>query len=371
MSAASLTADRRRIARLRETALGLAHPRSGVSAAEIARDLLALQAQDLPGAVWSLGLRGGLTAEEVLDAQRSGELVRSWPMRGTLHLLHRDDLRWMLSLTAERQHAAAAGRHRELDLDEPQFARAADIVRDRMKGGGRLERSELLTALVAGGVPTDGQRGAHLIGALARRLVVVLTGPTEFALVDDVVPPEEPLEKAAVLARLAERYFAGHGPADERDLAWWAGITLGDARAGIAGARGQLEEHEIGGRILFSRPGLEPAAPAVRLLPGFDELLLGYTDRTATLHDLPLESVVPGKNGMFLPTVIVDGRIVATWKRTVGAQRVSIVVTPFLRIPVAREPALRRAAGAYLAHLGRPAAQLELTIADAGASAAS
>ncbi|GAB3405304.1 hypothetical protein GCM10027515_18470 [Schumannella luteola] len=194
---------------------------------------------------------------------------------------------------------------------------------------------------------------------------MVLTGPTEFALVDDVAPAEEPLEKPAALARLAERYFDGHGPADERDLAWWAGVTLGDARAGIAAVRERLEEHEIGGRILFSRPGLEAAAPAVRLLPGFDELLLGYTDRTATLHELPLEAVVPGKNGMFLPTVVVDGRIVATWKRTVGAKRVSIAVTPFARIPVARQPALRRAAREYVAHLGRPVDQLELTIADA------
>ncbi|GAB3405308.1 hypothetical protein GCM10027515_18480 [Schumannella luteola] len=159
MPAASVTADRRRVAQLRETALGLAHPRDGIAAAEVARDLLALQAQDLPGALWSLGQRGGLTAEQVLDAQRSGALVRSWPMRGTLHLLHRDDLRWTLHLTGERQHASAAARHRELDLDEPQFARAAAIVRDRTGGGARLDRAELLTALVEGGVPTDGQRG--------------------------------------------------------------------------------------------------------------------------------------------------------------------------------------------------------------------
>ncbi|WP_181408464.1 winged helix DNA-binding domain-containing protein [Schumannella sp. 10F1B-5-1] len=366
----SLTSDRRRIAQLRETALGLGSPRPATASAAVG-DLLAMQAQDLPGALWSIGVRTGLTADEVRAAHEAGDLVRSWPMRGTLHLLRPADLRWMLALTGERQHRSAAARHRDLGLDEAQFARAAEIARAELEGGGRLDRADLLAAFVAGGVPIDGQRGAHLIGALAHRVAIVLTGPSEFACADDVLPAADPLDRDTALARLAELYLAGHGPADERDLAWWAGIPLGDARRGIAAAREhpesvELEEIAIGERRLLARVGLEPAASTLRLLPGFDELLLGYTDRTATLHELPLEAVVPGRNGMFLPTVVIDGRVVATWKRTATARRVRVAVSVLTSIPSSKRAALERAARGYVEHLGRPADQLELTAVDGG-----
>lgn len=346
--------DRRLLTGLRLAAQGIARPADD-DPVGVVRGLLALQAQDYPGALWSIGLRTRTTTEaEVERTHTSGAIVRSWPMRGTLHLVAAEDLGWLLSLTGERTVRSAAGRHRQLELDDATFARAAAIATARLAGGGRAERAELLAAFRDGGVPTDGQRGAHLLGHLAHTGLMVLSGRTEYALLDEHVREPRRLEPDAAADELALRYFTGHGPATVQDLAWWAGLPLTLVRAATARVRDRLEAIVVDGREHLMRPGLEPHGDGVHLLPGFDEYLLGYTDRTAALAPEHAEATVPGGNGMFLSTIVVRGEVVGLWRRDRRARGALVTSHPFSPLSAAGERGVDRALRRYAAYLGTP-----------------
>lgn len=142
-------------------------------------------------------------------------------------------------------------------------------------------------------------------------------------------PEPRRLERDEALREFAFRYFWSHGPATVRDFAWWSSLTLTDARAGLAASRDQLDELEVEGETYYLRPGLEPAGRAVHLLPGFDEYLLGYSDRSAPLAGMHSSAIVPGGNGVFRPTVVVDGEVVAAWRRDRAGKRVVVSFDTF------------------------------------------
>jgi hypothetical protein len=346
---AEFTRDRRRLTALRLSALGIARPAGSPGGA--VRSLLAVQAQDFAGALWSLGLRSGATQAQVIAEHEARAFVRSWPMRGTLHLIAPEDLGWMLELTAARTMAAARGRHRQLGLETADFELAEGLAR-RTLAGSAATRAELLAAFDADGLSTDGQRGAHLLVRLAQSGVVVMTGKDRWSLLEEVAPAPRRLDRDAALREVALRYLRGHGPATVADLAWWAGLTLTDARAGAEAARDGLETLELGGSTYFMAPGLEPAKPAVHLLPGFDEYLLGYTDRSAPLAGAPLDTVVPGSNGMFLATIVVNGEIVGTWRRTQSAKGITVSPAPFGELGASQRSGIERSARRYARFLG-------------------
>jgi len=359
--------SRRRLAALR-----LASQRIGGSEpstpGEIARWMLAMQAQDLPGAKWSVGLRARQTTEAAVNAACDArEIVRSWPMRGTLHFVAAEDLGWMLALTATRALASAASRRAFLGIADSDLERAREIAVASLSGGRILARDAILAAIAAGGVRTDGQRGYHLLWYLAQTATLVL-GATEgrqqtFALLDEWVPEPRRLEHDEALGELAFRYFRSHGPATMRDLARWSGLTMRDVRRGLAVCGGQLDSLELdGGRYHFAPETLAaaPPAPRVHLLPGFDEYLLGYGDRSAALAPEHGTAVVPGGNGMFLPTIVADGEVVGTWRRTVKAREILVEPMPFGPLSDSLRDGLAEAARGYGAFLGRPARLSEI-----------
>jgi hypothetical protein len=344
----------RRLTALRLSALGIDSPSAGTPA-DAVRHLLALQGQDYAGALWSIGLRTpGATASSVEAAQEDGLLVRSWPFRSTLHVVEPHDLGWMLALTADREHAKTTGRHRQLGLEAHDFDRAERIARERLHGGGRLERKQLLAAFEEEGLSAAGLRGAHLLVRLAQSGVAVLCGQNTWTLLDDHVPDPRRLEPEAALDEIARRFFTARGPATDRDLAWWTGLTLTDVRGAMTRVADEFDRLEIDGVAYLARPGLTAAAPGIHLLPGFDEYLLGYADRTAQLGGHPLADVVPGGNGMFLSTIVVNGEIAGTWRRTVTAKGVAVALAPWKPLAARTRADVERAAARYAEHLGLP-----------------
>jgi hypothetical protein len=347
-------AERRRLVALRLSALGIS-PESSPDPVAAVRHLLALQAQDYAGALWSIGLRTpGATLASVEAAHHDGSLVRSWPFRSTLHLVDARDLNWMLALTADREHRKTAGRHRQLELEAADFERAAAITRERLHGGGRLERTELLAAFDEEGLSTAGQRGAHLLVRLAQSGVAVLCGQNTWTLLDEHVPSPRHLDRDAALDEIARRFFTARGPATDRDLAWWTGLTLTEVRAAVDRVADEFDRLEVDGVTHLLRDGLEEPEPGIQLLPGFDEYLLGYADRSAQLGGHPLTDVVPGGNGMFLATIVVDGVIAGTWRRTVKAKGVEITVDPWRTFTRATRRGIEEAAHRYAAYLETP-----------------
>ena len=340
------TADRKRLATLRLAAQGIDSPACDAPV-DVARHLLALQAQDFGGAKWSIGLRTrNGTDADVEKAIENREIVRSWPMRGTLHITAAEDLGWILGLTGERIVQSAAGRHRQLGLDDEAFALAARIATAQLETHGVMARTALLAAFDAAGLSTEGQRGAHILLYLCVTRLMVF-GPVNgkqhsFVLLDDWVRTRRDLTGDEALAEFARRYFVSHGPASDRDFAWWSSLTLTQARRGIAAVADGLEALEIEGVKYWHRAGLEPAAKGVVALPGFDEYVLGYQDRSAQLAPEWFERIVPGGNGMFLPTLVVNGEIVGTWKRTETVRALKISVAPFAPITAALGPVFAR-----------------------------
>ncbi|WP_040337118.1 winged helix DNA-binding domain-containing protein [Candidatus Blastococcus massiliensis] len=308
---------------------------------EAVRRLTAVQGQDYPGTLTSVALRtSSRSREEVIAALDGGEVVRSWPMRGTLHLTAAEDLPWMLDLLGVRALAGVAKRRAALELTELDTARACEAAVSALSGGRRLSRAGLLAAIEGGGVAVTGQRGYHLLWFAAQTGHICL-GPTadgeqQFVLLSEWVPRPRRLEREEALGELAARFLAGHGPATVHDLARWSGLPVRDARAGLATARPRLESLTVEGTEHF----LDPAVPELLticrteargtfLLPGFDEFVLGYGDRAAVLDPAFADHIVPGKNGVFRSTVVVDGRIVGTWRYEGRGARRAAVGTPF------------------------------------------
>ncbi len=299
--------------------------------ASAAAHFLATQAQDFLGGRWALALRsrGGPTLKDLDAAFDRGDLVRTWPLRGTLHIMAPADLRWVLGLTAARQRQQAAGRYRQLGLDAETFDKASSLVERALQGRNRLTRAEIFEILRAGGVDPTGQRGPHLLFELSLRTLICqgqvvprdagITREQYFVLVDEYIaespaPSDPPTE-------LFGRYLAGHAPASAEDFAWWSGLTLTAARQAAAhsvddDAGAATVTTEINGRPYYdlaAPPESRSSAPPVIALPPFDEYYLAYKDRSHACLDEHRTLVGPTSNGMLHPVLLADGMVVGQW----------------------------------------------------------
>ena len=322
--------------------------------------MLAIQAQDLPGAKWSVGLRSpGSTSVDVDAALASGEIIRSWPMRGTLHLVAGEDIGWMLGLTAARTVQSLATRHRQLGIDDAVVADAAEVATGLLDGNRAATRGELFAAFEKAGIATAEQRGVHLLGRLHQDRLLCL-GPMrgndqEVVLLSEWVPNPRTPERDEALGEFVGRYFTSHGPATIRDFIWWTKLPVRDAKAGLAVAGEHLEELVVDGTSYWMAPGLpDRVSREVHLLPGFDEFLLGYQDRTASLAPEHAPLTVPGNNGMFLPTIVDGGKVVGLWRRKKIKAGLEITPQPFTAMPRRLADGFGRAAQAYGSYLGVP-----------------
>jgi len=333
------------------------HPAGTGSVVETVRHLLAIQAQDFAQSLWAVGLRThGSSRSDVLASLERGEVVRTLPMRGTLHFVAAEDLRWMLAVTAARSLQSAATRFEQLGLDSATLDQAESVTR-RELAGGSLSRDEFMKLLSLNGISPEGQRGYHVIFYLTQ-LSLICWGPPSgtqqaLVLIDDWIPAQQTLSKDEALAQFARRYFASHGPATERDFAWWTKLTLMDARTGMTAARDALTElthkgtsHWIATSELDAASDIR-AASAVHVLPGFDEYLLGYQDRLLPLAAEHSERIVPGGNGIFLPTIIAKGRVVGTWRRVPRSKTAQIEPEHFETANAAQHGSFAKAAKGY------------------------
>ncbi len=333
--------------------------------ADVVRWFGAMQGQDLPGVIWSLGVRTGASRDAVISALGTGEVLRTWPMRGTLHVVPGRDSRWMLAHLGQRALAGAAARRAFLGLEEADADRACDVLGQALVGGRALTRAECVATLEDAGIPAAGQRAYHLLWYSSQRGVTCV-GPQRgsqqtFVLLEDHAPPGPDLDRDEALAVIAHRFLRSHGPASVHDLARWADLTMADARRGIAGAPGIVTITVAGRELLMAEEVLDTgplAAPdtlPARALPGFDELVLGYRDRTAQLSPADEARVVPGGNGVFASTLVVAGEVVGTWRRRELTRRVEITATPLRALRRADRSGLEVGLRAYAAHLGKEA----------------
>jgi hypothetical protein len=348
--------------RLRLTYQGIAAARANTPAAVVA-SLGAMQAQDYAGGLWAIGLRlPGSSLEDVQRAIAARSIVRTWPLRGTLHFVAAEDVAWMLSLLAPRVIAASAARQAARELNATIFRKVEKVLVPALEGGRQLTRDAIRVLLERAKIATADGRLYHCLWRLALEQVLCCGAPEgkqqTFALLRDWLPATKALQPEEALIRLATRYFDGHGPATLQDLMRWAGITSAEAKRAIAGAGKLLATDEHAGRTYFmsaERPTVPAAARGAFLLPGFDEYILGYRDRSAIVDDEHADAIVPGGNGVFRSTLVHDGRVIGTWKASPTKKQVRIAPAPFAQLTPSQRRALTSAASRYGAFLGRAA----------------
>ncbi|NVC25246.1 MULTISPECIES: winged helix DNA-binding domain-containing protein [Kocuria] len=361
MSSPAVLTDRE-IGLARLAAHGLVRPQD-VAPEDVVRALGAVQAQDLPGALVSVALRRAGGSGGLRQAFEDGRIVRTWPMRGTLHLVPAEDLRAWLAVLGPRTVAATAARRRALGIDERLDAARETALAALRRGPQPRER--LHAAWEEAGLLGEPGRAYHLMLALhldatlclgpltadARdQLVVAVADWVPAAGEEAAVPGAAAGGTPPVVARWVRRYLRGHGPASVADAARWAALPRSAVRAALAGADGVVAVHDRAGRELWcATEVLEGPAPGGRraagvfLLPPFDEYVLGYGDRSHVLAPAHAARIVPGGNGVFKPTLVAGGRIVGTWGRVRRAGGAELVLDPFEELSAARRTAAERA----------------------------
>lgn len=293
----------------------------------VAERLLAVQGQDRRGV--RLAIRARTTGLSVADFDRAlteeRSLVISWLNRGTLHLVRSEDYPWLQALTTPPLFTGSTRRLSQEGVSPDAAERAVAVIERSLAEEGPLTRDQLDERISRGGVRTDGQAMVHLLMLACLRGVAVrgpmVGGRHAYALVHDWIGEPAPVDPDVALAELARRYLAGHGPADERDLARWAGLPLRDARAGLEAIAGRLDERPDG---LVDLAGRSPPAelPPPRLLGSFDPVLLGWRSRDPILGPHG-KAVVAG--GSFRPFALVRGRAAGVW----GIRSGQVALEPF------------------------------------------
>ncbi|MEF2968630.1 winged helix DNA-binding domain-containing protein [Paenibacillus sp. M1] len=306
-----------------------------LTASDVVRRLGAIQAQDYSQALWAVGLRMQQAhASEVENAIAEKHIVLTWAMRGTLHLVTAEDVHWMIKLLAPRILSKSQPRLKQMGLDSKLLSHFEDLIYQALKEKKRMNRAELMALLEDKGFVTKNGRGYLLLWYLAQ-IGLICLGPMEgkqqtFVLLEEWLPNRKSYSKEESLKEIAERYFTGHGPATVHDFAWWSGLTVTEARTGIEAAALALHSEKIAGVEYWMGPdSAKGNESGVFLLPGFDEYLLGYKDRSAVLEKKFAPFIVPGNNGVFKPMLIVDGQIEGTWSRKIKKDGVDISVSPF------------------------------------------
>ncbi|OFE17520.1 hypothetical protein BA895_15735 [Humibacillus sp. DSM 29435] len=344
-------------------ALGLSPPlgtRAGpASALSVVRSLGAVQAQDYASGAWSLGVRSGLTLAQVEQAVTDREIVRTWPMRGTIHWVAAADARWMCQLLAAARLRSLAGRYRQLGITEHDIALAGELFEAHLEAP--LSRPDVVALLAAHGIDPSDQRAYHLVGHHCMT-GLLCQGPLigrqpSFVLIDHWVPHSLAPTREEAMATVVERYVRSHGPVTENDVAGWLLQPLGFTREALALVEARLEREEVDGQVWLTHVDAPPVAgPAgVHLLPQWDEFLLGYKSRELTLPPEHVAKVVPGRNMVFQPSLVIDGEVAGLWRRREARSRVVVVVgvEPFAALSASRRREVERAVAAYGRYLGR------------------
>lgn len=325
--------------------------------AEVVNWLGAVQAQDYPGAKWSLAMRANCLTETIIDqAFDEGAILRTHVMRPTWHFVMAADIRWMLMLTAPRVHAFNAYMYRKLELDDTVFARSR-VVLEKTLEHRHLTRAEIAAALTGVGIRAEGMRLAYIL-MWAELEAIICSGPRHgkqftYALIAERAPAAPMLGRDEALAELSLRYYTGHGPATVHDFAWWSGLTVADARAGLEMIGSHLTHKVIEDQTYWFAPTAPPPATAVDaafLLPTYDELLISFgaldgsrRERRDLLEALKFDS-----------TIVIGGQVVGSWRRTFQRKTAIIELVPFRALSDIQQEAIAAAAERFSAFLAMP-----------------
>lgn len=331
--------------------------------ADVVAWLGAVQSQDYAGAKWGVAQRAiALTDASVERAFNEGAILRTHILRPTWHFVTPADLRWMMTLSGPRVNARCATYYRKLELDSALFSRSRKVFERALEGRRQLTRADLQKALARAKIAVAGVRLAFVV-MRAELECVICSGARRgkqftYALFDERVPSRSALTHDEALAELTKRFFTSHGPATIRDFVWWSGLTVRDAKTGIAMVAPAIASQDVGDRTYWFVPskGSAPdASPTGFLLPNYDEYLVAYKDRDAGDSTIVAQRMVDGKFDSFAHPLVLDGRLAGTWRRDITARAARVIVSPFSRLTRENSRALDDATARFAKFLQVPA----------------
>lgn len=301
---------------------------------EVVKWFGATQAQEYLFSLWALGLRvPGSTDEIIKEAIAQRKIIRTWPMRSTIHYVPAEDAAWMTDLMAKRMNQKFHKQLEKMGLPQASINAARPLLIQALEGGEHLTRAEIYEALEQGGIKEAKKLGLFIVAYWAQEGLLCFgihrgKQPT-FTLLEKWAPNQRTLAPSEALAEITRRYFQSHGPATLHDFAWWTGLTILEARQGIELAGTFLAPHEYEGKRYFTAASfdvLQPVSPAsTLLLPCFDEYTVSYKDRSAAVAP---ENLATYGYGVNWNNIIINGRIAGAWKRTAKTKEVIIELQP-------------------------------------------
>jgi hypothetical protein len=324
-----------------------------VSAREAVGSLLAVQAENPSQAAWAVASRTQNPDQAELAALLDdGSVLRTHVLRPTWHFVRAEDAGWLLGLTGPRVRRVTGQQLRTTHgLDERAIDHAVTAVTQALASRGQLTRGQLAGELRERSIGGSGQMlmillaHAELDGLICSGTST--SGEHTYALMGERVPTPRRLGRAEALAELALRYFTGHGPATERDLAYWATLTLTDVRAGLAQVRDRLGSFQHDGRTFWHAPGDAPGGPqepAAHLLQILDETYRGYQDSRWVLDTA---GHVPRTRETAAGMALADAQLIAAMRRSIAPDQVQFDLRPYRTLTPPEIEALDQGARRY------------------------
>jgi hypothetical protein len=301
------------------------------SAEEVVGWMGAMQAQDLPMVKWAVGIRlPGSTAGTVESAMNKGKIIRTHLMRPTWHLVKAEDIYWMLDLTAPQIRQALRSRHKRLGLTGKAVSRSLTVAIAALEGGKNFSRKELIREFVKAGFPTTDNMMAHLLVNAELEGVIcsgLIKGSEQtYTLLEEKVPNRKTLDREEALATLAKKYFLSHGPATLRDFAWWSGLLVKDAKQGLEMNKKGLKAETVDNETYWMPESNNITAQISNmtlLMPAYDEMIISYRNREIIINAQDQKRSI-SVNGIFRPTIMINGEVTGLWKKSVKNNRVLV-----------------------------------------------
>jgi hypothetical protein len=352
--------------RLERHGLAERAPASGML--ELVSRLCGVHAQLMRSAELTLHARlDGLAPEAVAGALwEDRTLVKTWAMRGTLHLLPAAELGLWLAGLGNYRHYLKPAWFRAFDITEPELLALIDAIGEAL-GGEPLTRTELAEAVAAGtgdgSMRTKLQHGFGVYLKPAAFRGRLCFGPGEGQRVRFTRPDVwlrraiDGPEHEAALVEIARRYLAVHGPADREDLRrWWA--TTPAAAGKLLRSLEDAVEVDVEGEPRWmlaadaARVVSLGSAECVRLLPAFDQYVVAATLHAERFLDGPFRDRIYRPQGWLSPVLLVDGVVAGVWRHERKGRRLVVEVEPFGRLPAARRAAVDAEAERLAVFLG-------------------
>jgi hypothetical protein len=309
-----------------------------IKANEVVKWMGAMQAQDYAMAKWAIGIRLLNPSDKKIEkAVDDGDILRTHLMRPTWHFVSADDIYWILELTVQRVRASTKSRDRNLELTEAILNKTGRIIEKTLLEKIHVTREELAAEIHKAKIATDNNRMSHILLNAELNGIICSgrskNGKLTYALLNERVPEKKVLTRDESLAELAKRYFTSHGPATLKDFTWWSGLSVADAKNGLESVKENFFFDTIGDEKYVmpqSFSGKNPEKALLFLLPAYDEFLISYRDRSASLQRINFKRAV-SSNGIFYPLIVVNGQVKGLWKRLAKGDKIIIEAEFFLR----------------------------------------